>query len=67
MIGVAGGVAGAAIATKLVASVVYGLTPLDPATLAVAAFVLISVALGATWLPARWATCMDPLMALRSQ
>jgi putative ABC transport system permease protein len=67
MIGVAIGVAGAAIAAKLVASMVYGLTPLDPATFAMAAVVLISVALIATWLPARRATRTDPLIALRSQ
>jgi putative ABC transport system permease protein len=67
VIGVTVGVAGAAIATKLVASMVYGLTPLDPTTFGVAVFVLIAVALGATWLPARRATRMDPLIALRDQ
>jgi putative ABC transport system permease protein len=67
MIGVAVGVAGAAIATKLVASMVYGLTPLDPPTFALAVFVLISVAIGATWVPARRATRMDPLTALRRE
>jgi ABC-type lipoprotein release transport system permease subunit len=58
---------GAAVAARLVASMVYGLTPLDPATFAMAAVVLISVALVAAWLPARWATRTDPLIALRSQ
>jgi putative ABC transport system permease protein len=67
MIGIALGIAGAAIATKLVVSMVYGVTPLDPATFAAAVFVLISVALAATWLPSRRATCTDPLIALRSQ
>ncbi len=67
LIGVAVGVAGAAMATKLVASMVYGLTPLNPATFAVAVLVLVAVALGATWLPARRATRIDPLTALRSQ
>lgn len=66
-IGIALGVAGAAFATRLVASMVYGLTPLDPATFVLAVFVLISVALSATWLPARRATRMDPLTALRRQ
>jgi ABC-type antimicrobial peptide transport system permease subunit len=61
------GVAGAAIATRLVASMVYGVTALDPATFAIAVLVLISVALTATWLPAPRATRMDPLIALRSQ
>ena len=53
MIGIAIGVAGAVDATRLVASMVYGVTPLDPATFAVAGFVLVSVALTAAWLPAR--------------
>ena len=67
MIGIAIGVAAAVIATRLVASMVYGVTPLDPATFAMTVFVLVAVALTATWLPARRATRMDPLIALRSQ
>jgi putative ABC transport system permease protein len=67
LIGVAVGIAGAAMVTKLVGSMVYGLTPLDPATFAAAILVLVSVALGATWLPARRAMRVDPLTALRSQ
>jgi putative ABC transport system permease protein len=67
MIGIVIGVAGAAIAMRLVASMLYGVTPLDPATFAIAVFVIISVALTATWVPARRATRMDPLIALRSQ
>jgi putative ABC transport system permease protein len=67
VIGIVMGGAGASIATRLVASMVYGVTPLDPATFAVAGLVLISVALTAAWLPARRATRMDPLVALRSQ
>ena len=46
---------------------VYGVTPLDPATFGGAAVVLLSVAVAATWLPARRATRTDPLLALRSQ
>jgi len=61
------GVAAAVIATRLVASMVYGVTLLDAATFAIAAFALVSVALTATWLPARRATRVDPLIALRSQ
>jgi putative ABC transport system permease protein len=67
MIGILIGVAGAAMATRLVASMVYGVTPLDPATFAKAVFALVPVALSATWLPSRPATRMDPLIALRSQ
>ena len=67
IIGIVMGAAGASIATRLVASMVYGVTPLDPATFAVAGCVLVSVALIAAWLPARRAMRADPLIALRSQ
>jgi putative ABC transport system permease protein len=67
VIGIVIGAAGASIATRLVASMVYGVTPLDPATFAVAGLVLISVALIAAWLPASRAMRADPLIALRSQ
>jgi predicted permease len=67
VIGIAIGVAGATIATRFVASMLYGVSPLDPATLAIAVFVLLSVALAATWVPARRATRTDPLLALRTQ
>src|SRR4026207_1798611 len=53
MIDIVIGVAAAVIATRLVASMVYGATLLDVATFAIAAFALVSVALTATWLAAR--------------
>jgi predicted permease len=67
VIGIVMGAAAASMVTRLVASMVYGVTPLDPATFAVAGFVLISIALTAAWLPARRAMRTDPLVALRSQ
>ena len=67
MIGIVIGAAAAVIATRLLASMVYGVTPLDPATFAMAGFTLVAAALTATWLPARRASRMDPLIALRSQ
>jgi putative ABC transport system permease protein len=63
--GLAVGVAAAALLTRLVASMVYGVTPLDPTTFGVGVVVLISVAVAATWMPARRATRIDPLVALR--
>ena len=67
VIGIAIGIAVAMVTTRLVGAMVYGVTPLDPATFAGAAFALVSVAVAATWLPARRATRTDPLLALRSQ
>jgi ABC-type antimicrobial peptide transport system permease subunit len=44
---------------------VYGVTPLDPTTFAVAVVALISLGLAAAWVPARRATGTDPLIALK--
>ncbi len=45
----------------------YGLSPSDPLTFATAAFVLLAVALGASFLPARRAGRVDPVASLRSE
>jgi len=65
LMGIFVGVAAAAVLTRLVASMVYGVTPLDPASFAVGVVVLVSVALAATWMPVRRAIRIDPLVALR--
>lgn len=67
VVGILFGVAGAAMLTPLVASMVYGLAPLDPAAFGIGAAVLVAVALAATWMPARRAARIDPLVALRSE
>ena len=61
---VAGGAAAVAMA-RLVASRMFGVTPSDPATLAVAAAVLAVVAMLAAVVPARRAARVDPMIALR--
>jgi ABC-type antimicrobial peptide transport system permease subunit len=52
-------------ASSLIASLLYGLRPRDPATLAGAAITLIAVAAIAGWLPAYRASRIDPAEVLR--
>ena len=61
------GVAAALGLTRLIANQLYGVTPMDPATLAAVALVLISVAAVACYIPSRRAYSTDPLETLRAQ
>jgi ABC-type antimicrobial peptide transport system permease subunit len=65
--GIAIGLAGTLVSSRLLSSLLYGLRPTDPATVAAAAVVLASVAAAATWIPARRAARVDPVRALRSE
>jgi predicted permease len=65
--GVLAGLAGALGTGRLIASMLYGLKPYDPSTLIGAALLLISVALAASWIPARRAAHVDPMRALRNE
>ncbi len=67
LLGVVAGVTGALALGRLIASLLYGLKPWDPATFAVAATVLGLVALAASWIPARRAAGVDPIKALRHE
>jgi ABC-type antimicrobial peptide transport system permease subunit len=63
--GLAAGVAGAYGAARLVASLLYELPARDPWALAIAASTLLATCLLAGYVPARRASRVDPLMALR--
>ena len=66
VVGVGIGLAGAFYLTRQVESQLFGLSPQDPVTLAGAVTILLVVALLAGFLPARRATAIDPLVALRA-
>jgi len=66
-IGVVAGLAGAFAVTRYLSSLLFGITPLDPATFMAVGLVFAGVALLASYVPARRATGVDPLVALRSE
>jgi len=53
------------LATRFVKSMLFGIAPSDPATLWGAAVLLMIVAMGASWIPARRAASVQPMEALR--
>jgi predicted permease len=63
--GAAIGLAGCLAVRSVLAKVIFGIGPSDPATLAAAVAVLLAVALAASWFPARRAMRVDPVSALR--
>jgi ABC-type antimicrobial peptide transport system permease subunit len=64
-VAVALGLCSAWLVTRGMASLLFEVRPNDPWTLAAVTIALSSVAIAATWLPARRATRVDPMAALR--
>jgi putative ABC transport system permease protein len=67
LIGLAAGLAASLAVGRLVASQLYQVSPVDPWTYTGVPLALAAVALAANWLPARRATRVDPLTALRAE
>ena len=65
--GVGIGIVGAALLTRTLQSLVYGVRPFDPLTLVAGAGLLVAVAMTACFVPARRAMRVDPVMVLRAE
>jgi predicted permease len=67
LVGLAGGLAGALLLTRALASVLFAVSPTDPATFLLACALLGAVAALACYVPARRAASVDPVVALRHE
>jgi putative ABC transport system permease protein len=66
LVGLAVGGAAAVPLSELLKGLLFGVEPADPPTIAVSALLLVAVAAAAAWIPARRATAVNPITALRS-
>jgi len=67
LVGVAMGIAASLILTRTVQSLLFGVTPTDPLTFSSVTLLLVAAALLACYIPARRATKVDPVIALRDE
>jgi len=65
--GIVVGVGAALLLTRMIKSMLYGIQPWDPPTLTVGVLILLTVALAASWIPARRAARVQPMDALRHE
>jgi putative ABC transport system permease protein len=63
--GLAAGIGAAALGGQVIKSLLFGVSPADPVTLAIVAILVVMVALAACYIPARRAAKVDPMVALR--
>jgi putative ABC transport system permease protein len=66
-IGAAIGIAGAAAASRLLAGLLFGISPLDPITFVVVIALVVTVSAAASWIPAWRAVRIDPSVTLRAE
>lgn len=67
LVGIAFGVAGAAMVTRYLEGMLFGLTPLDATTFVAVSLMFASVATLAAYVPARRATKIEPVIAIRHE
>ena len=67
VLGLIAGTAGALFSGRAIAGLLFGVSPHDPASLAIVAITLTTAALAATYVPARRAGRVDPVIALRAE
>jgi len=67
VIGIGAGLGAALLLTRFLGSMLFGLKPSDPLTLASAGLMLFTIAMLAGWIPARRAASIQPVQALRHE
>ena len=67
LVGIGLGLVGSFLLTRFLNTMLFGITPTDPVTFASISLLLILVALLASYIPARRATKVDPIIALRQE
>jgi len=67
IVGLAAGITGALVTSRLLRGLLFGVAPHDPATLGAVALIIAAVGVAACWLPAARAARVDPAVALRAE